>query len=105
MMSEFISLDYRSMSLSEMAAGLEETSCYQFINAGETELEPLVEALELVTITSKRAPSPELVTRMERLYEFESNKCPRVSLPWGLIPPSLISQSSPTSRPISSGRS
>lgn len=72
-MSDSTPLNYHSMSLSGIAADLEETMFDLLINAGEAHLEPLVDRLESLDIGTGGKPGPELVAVMERLHEYDAD--------------------------------
>lgn len=66
-------LDYRTMSLSEIADDLLETLTDLVINAGEDQLRPQLDTLSEIEFASERKPSARLVAVMQELNAFDDD--------------------------------
>jgi hypothetical protein len=66
-------INYRSMTLRQIASDLDETLCDLLVNAGERHLAPLVEQLGALNIPDNQRPSDRLIELMESLYQHDAN--------------------------------
>lgn len=66
-------LDYHTMSLSAIADDLLETLSDLVINAGESHLQPQIDALAEIEFAPERQPSARLVAVMRELYTFDAD--------------------------------
>jgi hypothetical protein len=67
-------IDYRKLSLAQIASDLEETLCDLYWNAGEHHLEPLVVQIESLDIPEGGEPSAYLIELMEELFEYDADQ-------------------------------
>ena len=66
-------IDYRKLSLTQIAADLNETLCDLCWNAGKYYLEPLVRQLEALEIPDDVKPSARLIELMEELFQYDAD--------------------------------